>query len=45
MLKFISPSLNLHKQFTMQTSLQEFGMNMITINRTTGKYEEYTGVV
>jgi hypothetical protein len=45
LLDFKSPTLSIHKEFTMNSSMDEFGMNMITINRDTGKYEENSGVV
>jgi hypothetical protein len=46
LLNFQSPKLGkLSDEFIMKTSLKEFGVCMITINRKTGKYEDYTTVV
>jgi hypothetical protein len=46
LLTFMAPSLGkLSKEFVLKTSLKEFGVSMITINRKTGRYDDYTTVV
>ena len=46
LLTFMSPSLGkLSNEFVLKSSLKEFGVSMVTINRSTGRYDDYTTVV
>ena len=44
-LEFESPNLTVSQRFKMQTRIREWGVNLITVNRKTGKFEECESVI
>ena len=40
-----APSLNIDKQFETQTTIMEWGLNLITLNRRTNMIEECVSVI